>query len=219
MNTDEAKRRLGEWACDRVQPGTRLGIGSGTTVQAFITALGKRRIPVQCACASLASERLARAHGLSVKALAELPELDLAVDGADAVGEDGTLIKGGGAALVRERLLIDAALHTVILIDNQKPRGSFRDVVVPVAVIPYGWRRACERISRRAPATLRMRGAEPVVTDDGLYIVDAVFRQIDDAARVYADLKNLAGVVDVGLFLGYQPEVWVGDEQAVWRWV
>lgn len=217
ISSEHAKRRLGEWAAAQVRSDTRLGIGSGTTVQAFIAALQRRKIAVVCTAASSASESRARQAGLIVQALPALSELDLAVDGADAVGPNGVLIKGGGAALVRERLVIAAAQRTLILIDAGKPVGALRNVIVPVAVIPFGWTVVQRRLHELADAVdLRRVEGSPVVTDDGLYVLDAYFSLLAYPEQVHRAFKVIEGVVDTGIFVGYRTEIWASDGDQVW---
>lgn len=213
---DDEKKALGEWAASQIPPGVRLGIGSGSTVSAFIEALGSRHkrepVEVTVAAASQASGMKARQQGLTVVPLESLPFLDLAVDGADTVDERGVLIKGGGAALVRERLIIAASPRTLILVDEGKLVNAFHQVSVPLAIIPYGWRHTLDRLSRLTDgASLRASPAGPVVTDDGLYVVDVKVDAIPNPEEWHRRFKAVEGVVDTGLFVGYATEVWVRD--------
>lgn len=219
---DRAKASLGEWAASRIRGDLRLGIGSGSTVDAFIGALGRREEAVKrslcCAAASLESERQAREAGLIIKPLEDFSELDLVVDGADAVGPEGTLIKGGGAALVRERLLIAAAKRVQILLDATKPVGPLSNLVVPLAVVPFGWRLVKAAVAPQVDwVKLRTRAGKPQVTDDGLYVLDVHYGALDDPQSWHQNLKQLPGVVDTGIFFGYAPEIWMSDGESVWR--
>lgn len=217
----EAKRFLGAFAAARVSTGMRLGIGSGSTVSAFIDALGERirgfGLEVSCVAASLESEQQAQSQGLRVESLDAMPHLDLAVDGADAVGSEQVLIKGGGAALVRERLVMASAGSALILVDDKKPIGPFRHVTVPIAVVPFGWAYVRDRVQAWAPEVeLRQHQSRPVVTDDGLYLLDAHFDELADPVGFHQSLRLVEGVVDTGIFAGYRLEVWVSDGVAVW---
>lgn len=208
-------------AAQRISSGTRLGIGSGTTARAFIEALGRRvaeeGLDVTCTAASSVSERLAAHYGMTVIPLTEARDLDLAVDGADAIGTEGVLIKGGGAALVRERLVIASARHRLILVDDSKPIGPLHNVSVPIAVIPFGWTYVMAQVlTFAAQVTLRTLEAKPIVTDDGLYVLDAQFANLSDPLAMHQSLKLIEGVADTGIFAGYNPEIWVGNAQTEW---
>lgn len=222
LNPDAAKQSLGVYAAGRVEPDMVLGIGSGTTVDAFIDALAARfrrgRFPLACAAASESSAARARAAGLPVQVPEALGELDLAVDGADQVNPAGVLIKGGGAALVRERLVMSQARQTLILVDSRKLMVAFEGVTVPVAILPFAWPSTLARIKQLCPQSeLRQDHGQPVATDDGLYLVDARVEHLSDPAAWHASLKMLAGVVDTGIFAGFSAEVRVSDGDRVWR--
>jgi ribose 5-phosphate isomerase A len=154
---------------------------------------------------------------MTVIPLTAASELDLAVDGADAVGTEGVLIKGGGAALVRERLIIASARQRLILVDATKSIGPLQNVTVPIAVVPFGWTYVLAQLQEvAAQVTLRVVDAKPVITDDGLYVLDAQFAKLMDPLRMHQSVKQIAGVVDTGIFAGYNPEIWVGDGAAEW---
>ena len=194
-----AKSRLGEWAASRIGEELRLGIGSGSTVDAFIGALKRWEEVVRrsrcCTAASLESEHQARQAGLIVKPLKDFSELDLVVDGADTVGREGTLIKGGGVALVPERLLIAAAKRVQILVDASKRRTFFR---------------------RRGSVWLEagQRGGGPQADWVELR-TQAGKPQLDAPQSLHQNLKQLAGLVDSGIFFGYAPEIWMSDGESV----
>ncbi|NMP21459.1 ribose-5-phosphate isomerase RpiA [Sulfobacillus harzensis] len=218
-----AKEALGRWAAQQIQDVRILGIGSGSTVSAFIQALARYRqevpMPLTITAASHASEEQARQLGLDVVPLESLEHVDLAVDGADAVDAHGALIKGGGAALVRERLVIAAARHTMILVDSSKVMNAFKRVRLPIAIIPFGWRQTLSRLNGLGvgTASLRRKGEGPVVTDDGLYIADLAIGNIAVPDMLHHELKRIDGVVDTGLFLDYPTAIWVSDGLTVWR--
>lgn len=218
---DEAKRMLGDYAAQRVEPGMTLGIGSGSTVNAFIEALGARfrnsPFPLSCTAASRASGELAQQNGLPMIPIEQAGPLALAIDGADAVNGDGVLIKGGGAALVRERLVIQQAQRTLILIDESKLVHPFRHVVVPVAVIPFAWPATETRLQQISSGVrLRQSQGQPVVTDDGLYVFDAAVEDLTRPMDWHQAAKMIPGVVDTGVFSGFRHEVWVSNGQSVW---
>lgn len=222
-DVSKAKAMLGRDAARLVQPASVLGIGSGSTVMAFIDALGQRMrdqpFPLTLVAASQASTYRAQAAGLTVVPLESVSNMDLAIDGADAVDKNATLIKGGGAALVRERIIIASARRSLILVDASKTTQLFHQAIVPLAVIPFGWSQTRARVLHHAPVvSLRTREGHPVTTDDGLYILDATFDIIEDPLALHQRLKMIEGVVDTGLFVGYHPIVSVSDGSRIWVW-
>jgi ribose 5-phosphate isomerase A len=223
-----AKRAAGEAAAALVEPGMRVGLGTGSTTAFALEALGRRvreeRLDVAGVPTSFAAERLARRHGVPLTTLDALgldrlppgaPALDLALDGADEVDPALDLIKGRGAAHTREKIVAALAARFVVLADPSKevPRLGER-MPVPVEVLPMAVA-AVERALRglgAAPALREGSGKDgPVVTDQGLWILDARFPGIPDAARLDAALRAIPGVLDHGLFVGLATDVLIGE--------
>ncbi len=221
QNPEAAKRVLGVYGAGQVEPGMVLGIGSGTTVDAFIDALGERLrnapFALVCVAASKASVARARAAGLPIQAPESIGVLDLAVDGADRVNPERVMIKGGGAALVRERLVMSQARRALILVDSTKLAPRLQQVTVPLAILPFAWPATLARIQEVTPeAYLRQVDGHPVMTDDGLYLVDAHVDDLPNPEDWHATVKMLPGVVDTGIFAGFPADVVVSDGEAVW---
>lgn len=219
----QAKRLLGEAAAASVTNHTRLGLGSGSTVAACIQALGHRvrhdGLELHCIVASEASRRMAEAQGIRVESVEVSGSLDYAIDGADYVDSVGTLIKGGGGALVRERMLLESAIRTLILIDDSKPVASLDRCVIPVAVVPFGWRTIKDKLlGQGAEAELRRHGDQPFMTDDGLFILDTRWNRVSHPLDLHRQLKLITGVVETGIFVGYHNHVWISDGTGVTRW-
>jgi ribose 5-phosphate isomerase A len=204
----------------RVEPGSTIGLGSGRAVLALAEALGLRwqgKPPLRVAVASSVTEARARAAGLELIELDASTSLDLYVDGADEVDPQLNLIKGGGAALLREKLVMAAARRVLIVVEARKyvPRlGSTH--TLPVEVVRFAWQTTRQRLLEAVPrATLRRDAAgAPVRTDEGHYLLDC---DLPDGGQ--ADLRALAaaikatlGVVDHGLFLGLADEVILGHD-------
>lgn len=207
-------RLAAERAALLVQPGMRLGIGTGRAARAFIEALGQRardeNLGLRCVPTSTKSEALLTAQGLPTATLEDCPELDLAVDGADEVVVTAMgfpMIKGLGGALVRERFVARAARQFVVLVGSDKvtTRLGARGVL-PIEVVPFGWR-PVERdllcissirslIRREDPQRL----GTPFCTDNGNWILDAAVDGIDDPANLEASIASVFGVVGSGLF-------------------
>jgi ribose 5-phosphate isomerase A len=192
MNAEDQKRAAAARALEFVMPGMRLGLGTGSTARHFVDLLGERvrgGFDVVGVPTSEATRTQAESVGIRLTTLDETPELDLTVDGADEVGPDLSLIKGGGGALLREKI------------------GRFP---LPVEVLPFGFgatRRAVERLLARenpqGKAVLRAgRDGHAFVTDGGHWIIDASFGRIADPARLAHDLAGIPGVMEHGLFVG-----------------
>jgi ribose 5-phosphate isomerase A len=215
---DETKRRAGESAVEAVDDGMVVGLGTGSTAAAAIRALGREvdaGLDVRGIPTSYQSQQLAREVGIPLSSLEEASP-DLAIDGADQVAA-GDLIKGGGAAHAREKLVAAAADRFLVVVDDSKPAGQLHRAV-PVEVLPD----AVPVVEARLEALggePALRAAErkdgPVVTDNGNLVVDCEFGPIADAAALAADLASIPGVLEHGLFVGMADEVHVGTDDGV----
>jgi len=209
---ERAWRAAGEAAAAQVEDGMRVGLGTGRAAAAGIRALGER-VAAGLRCTgvptSRASAALARELGIPIQRLRH--PLDLAFDGADAVDPGGLLIKGGGGALVRERLVADAAARFLVLVDPPKLVGSLDEWgVLPVAVVPFGAARAAHELADLEP---RRR---PGRSDDGLAILDLQVPAGSDWERVAARAAAAPGAVDQGLFRVDLSQVLVGRPDGTW---
>jgi ribose 5-phosphate isomerase A len=187
-------------AAELVEPGMTIGLGSGRAVWAVT-----RRLPPGTT-AVVASERtreLALELGIEVLELDGTFELDLALDGADEVGPGLGLIKGGGGALLREKIVISAARRFVVVAEAPKKVERLGETFrLPVEVVRFAWKDTRRRLSALLPDTeLRMAGDQPYVTDEGHYILDAVIPPSADPGDLAASLRSIVGVVEHGLFL------------------
>jgi ribose 5-phosphate isomerase A len=216
---DDAKRAAAVRAVDLVRPGMVLGLGTGSTAALAVEEIGRRLAAGRLrdlvgVPTSDATERQARALGIPLSTLDRHPELDLTIDGADEVDPAGRLIKGGGGALLREKIVATASRRLAIVVDRSKlvERLGAR-FPLPVEVTPFGWTTHVEPIrAMGGEPVLRSRDGAPYRTDGGNYILDVRFAAgIDDPERVGAELKARVGVVETGLFLGFEPEVIVGE--------
>jgi ribose 5-phosphate isomerase A len=190
------KRAAARAAATLVQDGMCLGLGTGSTVAYLLEALGERELnDVRCAVTSPATERAARALGLTVLGLDELGELDLAIDGADQVDARGWLIKGGGAAHTREKIVAAAAQRFVVIVSAEKSVADLH-APVPLELVPFAVQTTLAKV---APAQLRDVPRSP----DGGMIADYL-GPIDDARALAQRLSATPGVVEHGLF---EPEL------------
>jgi ribose 5-phosphate isomerase A len=199
MSQNEAKRLAGEKAIEYVEDGMIVGVGTGSTVAYFIDALArvKERIKGAVSSSEQSSERL-RGHGIEVMELNHTGKLALYVDGADECDGQKRLIKGGGAALTREKIIAEASETFVCIIDPAKQVPVLGKFPLPVEVIPMARSLAAREI-------LAMTGGQPVwrdgvVTDNGNWILDIHGLSITDPVGLERDINQIPGVVSVGLF-------------------
>ncbi len=194
--SDAAKRAAAERAAQLVEDGMRLGLGTGSTVDLLLPALAERGLKdLRCVATSDRTERAARELGLPVEPFDTLTRLDLAIDGADEVAQDRWLIKGGGGAHTREKIVAAAAERFVVIVDESKlvERLSW---AVPLELLPFGLSATLERLGALGTATLR---ADTPPSPDGGVIAD-LEADLDDPAALAARLAQTPGVVDHGLF-------------------
>src|SRR3954469_24309236 len=200
-------------AVERIEPGSAIGLGSGRAVWRVIELIGEsfgERPPVRAAFASERTRERAEAVGIEAVELDGSLRLALAIDGADEVDPDLGLIKGGGAALLREKIVVAAAERFVVVAETRKQverLGETRDL--PVEVIRFGWRDTRRRLLELVPGAERRTGdaGDPVVTDEGHYLLDCPLPEGGEREPLAEALKATVGVVEHGLFLGMASEV------------
>ncbi len=212
------KEAVGRYVAEMVEDGTTLGLGTGSTAACAIEAIGRRlqsgELRVEGVATSFAAERLARKWRIPLTSLDEVPELDLAFDGADEVDRDLNLIKGRGAAHTREKVVAAAAARFVVLVDSSKQVGALGSrmplpvEVLPMAVAPVG--RRLEKLGATVVLRQGINKDGPVVTDQGFWILDARFEPIVDAERLDRELNAIPGVLGHGLFVGMATDVLIG---------
>jgi ribose 5-phosphate isomerase A len=202
MTQDELKQAVARAALDYVVEGAVIGVGTGSTANYFIDELGKMRGRIAGAVASSeATAARLRSHGIPVLDLNEVSTLPVYIDGADEITEDGAMIKGGGAALTREKIVASVADQFVCIADGSKLVKTLGKFPLPVEVLPM----AGAAVSRRLAALggqpkLRMKDDQPLVTDNGNHIIDVSGLSITDPAGLENRINNIVGVVTVGLF-------------------
>lgn len=217
MANMNAKQRAALHAADEVRSGMRLGLGSGSTVNLIVAALGERLKrgelrDLRVVVASRWTEAAARSAGLTIVALNDMPQLDLAIDGADEVDPSCAMIKGGGGAMLRERIVLAAASDRLIVVDDSKLVQTLGErFALPVEVVQFGWRlsEAALRASGFNPL-LRTVDGTPLITDEGNYIFDCRTGPIADAEALLRTLHTIPGVMDHGLFLHMADRVIIG---------
>ncbi len=218
---DFAKRAAAEAALELVRDGMRLGLGSGSTAAWFVKLLGERvaqGLNVTCVATSSGTARLAAEAGVPLVRLAEAAPLDLTVDGADELDADLRLIKGGGAALLQEKIVAAASKRLVIVADSGKRVQTLGAFPLPVEVVKFGWpvtQAAIERALADAAVdsrgvALRVQDGDPIVTDEGHYILDLRLGRIGAPEALAEALSAIPGVVEHGLFIGMAESAIVG---------
>ncbi len=202
MNQDQLKTLVAQAALQYIEPGQIVGVGTGSTVNKFIDALAtvKERIRGAVSSSEASSERL-RAHGIAVLDANAVEALALYVDGADEIDPSGCMIKGGGAALTREKIVAALAGRFICIADESKYVPVLGRFALPVEVIPM----AAQQIARRfaalgGVASLRLQGGQPLRTDNGQHILDVTGLCIDEPLAFESEVNNWPGVVCVGVF-------------------
>ncbi|TNC48016.1 ribose-5-phosphate isomerase RpiA [Rubellimicrobium rubrum] len=220
--SDIAKRASALRAAEFVEPGMRVGLGTGSTAAFLVQRLGERLrsegLRIRGVPTSARTADLAQAEGIEVTTLEEVGWLDITIDGADEVDGRLDLIKGGGGALLREKIVATASERVVIIADAGKRVGTLGAFPLPVEVIPFGLgatRRLVEDLLAGADVgarqvELRLRDGRPFVTDEGNHILDLRLERIGNARQLSLGLNQIPGVVENGLFLGIADTLVVG---------
>ncbi|MEM6667244.1 MAG: ribose-5-phosphate isomerase RpiA [Pseudomonadota bacterium] len=211
MSHDDQKREAAAAAADLVTTGMRVGLGTGSTAAHFVQILGERVVAgldIIAVPTSQVTGALAEACGIRLTTLDETPELDICVDGADEIGPGLALIKGGGGALLREKIVAQSAHKMVVIADETKVVETLGQFPLPVEVLPFGatatvhaMKRALERHRIDGAVIARMAAGAPYETDNGNLIFDCYAQRIADPAALAHDLSGIAGVVEHGLFI------------------
>jgi len=198
MTQDELKAAVGRAALAHVQPGTVIGVGTGSTVNRFIDALAEARIPLAGAVSSSEQSTLRlKACGIAVLEATSVPRLPVYIDGADEIDGRGFMIKGGGAALTREKIVADLAERFVCIVDESKMVDVLGRYPLPVEVIPM----AAAQVARRFAALGGEATLRPgVLTDNGHPVLDVRGLRITDPLALEAEVNQWPGVVTVGIF-------------------
>ena len=191
MSVEVEKRAAARAAAALVEDGMRVGLGTGSTVRHLLPALVERQLTLRCVATSVATEVLGGELGLEIEPFESLDALDIAIDGADQVAPDGWLVKGGGGAHTREKIVAAAAERFVVIADSSKPVDAIR-APVPLEVHPFGLRATLRELGE-----VRLRDALP--TPDGGILADYE-GEVGDPAALAERFASIPGVVEHGLF-------------------
>ena len=213
MSSDALKVAAAKRAIEYVESGMRLGLGTGSTAAKFVDLLGKKvagGLDVVCVATSQATQAQAEALGIRMATLDDMPFLDLTVDGADEIDGDLRLIKGGGGALLREKIVATASGRMVVIADTSKKVATLGAFPLPLEVVPFGLTATRNMITALSAdvgceGDIKVRvlaGGKPFLTDGGNLILDCHFGRIDEPEELDEALKLIPGVVENGLFIG-----------------
>jgi ribose 5-phosphate isomerase A len=210
-----AKQAAGYRAAEFVEDGMVIGLGTGSTAFYVIEKIGQRvaeGLKVSAIATSKASEELARKNNIPLIEAADVTELDLAIDGADEFDPSLALIKGGGGALLREKLVAINSKRFIVIAGEDKRVEHLGKFKLPIEIIPFTYEWTLNQLRKKydVPFEMRMNNDELYVTDNGNYIVDASFEKIDSPSALSEELKAMVGVVDHGLFVDIAELVIVG---------
>jgi ribose 5-phosphate isomerase A len=220
----EAKRRAAEAAAQHVKSSMVIGLGTGSTVKHLIRIIGShlstgKLTDVQGIPTSNQTTTEAMEVGIPVTTLDEYPELDLAIDGADQIDDKLDAVKGGGGALLREKVVASASKTYILIADERKLTGKLGDgFPLPIEVLPFAAYSAIRKVETLGASVELRRGGEnprPELTDNGNYILDADFGGIEDPMKLEMELKIIPGVLETGLFLGYADIAYIGSRSGV----
>jgi ribose 5-phosphate isomerase A len=214
------KQQVGKAAADRVKSGTIVGLGTGSTTAYAIQFLGERLKAgtlqdIKGIPTSFQATVLAKQYGIPLTTLDEVDRIDIAIDGADEVDPHKNLIKGGGAAHTREKIVDSLAEEFIVVVDASKLVDRLGSTfLLPVEVLPMAMTpvmRAIEKLGGKPQLRMGVKKAGPVVTDEGNFVIDVKFDTIDNPAELEKTLNNIPGVLENGLFVGVTDVVLIGE--------
>jgi ribose 5-phosphate isomerase A len=222
MSVEDQKKAAAEEAVKHISPGMKIGLGTGSTANYFIEALAASKLDVTCIPTSVASRTLAEKLGLKMSNLEENAYIDITVDGADEFDSEFRLIKGGGGAMHREKLVASSSRWMVVIADQSKQVKTLGKFPLPVEVSKFGvkataWKmeRAFAHLKLEGKMTLRVRDGKPFVTESGNAIIDCALGAIPEPEKLDGLLNNTPGVIETGLFIGICGVIYVAGPKGI----
>ncbi len=214
------KQLAGEYAANFVKDGMKVGLGTGSTVYWTIQKLGERvkeGLSFQAVPTSKETEVLAKQLNISLISLNDVQSLDLTIDGADEIDANLQLIKGGGGALLREKIVATSSKELIIIADESKLVTHLGTFPLPVEIIPFSWKQTERKIqSLGCQTTLRLKNNETFITDNNNVIIDCIFpHNITNPANLHTQLKMITGVVETGLFVNMTSKAIIGTKNGI----
>ncbi|MEP6682863.1 MAG: ribose-5-phosphate isomerase RpiA [Parafilimonas sp.] len=215
LTQHDIKQKLGTYAADFIKQDMLIGLGTGTTVYWLLKELGKRKkegLNFTTVCTSLQTQTVLKEEGIEFLSLDDVDHLQLAIDGADEVDVYGNLIKGGGGALLQEKIVEANSDELIIIVDEKKDVQTLGKFPLPVEVITFGWKQVQQKIQNtyNIVASLRQKEGKRFITDHQHYILDCYFDSIKNPQQLNIDLHLIPGVVETGLFVGMATKIITG---------
>ncbi|EOW9527315.1 ribose 5-phosphate isomerase A [Bacillus cytotoxicus] len=214
------KRLAGEYAVHFVQDGMKIGLGTGSTVYWAIQRLGqlvKEGLTIEAVPTSIETEKLATELSIPLRLDNTIDYLDLTIDGADEINPNLQLTKGGGGALLREKIVAVSSRKLIIIADESKQVEELGTFPLPIEIIPFAYNQTEKKIqSLGCQTVLRMKNGVPFLTDNGNFILDCKFpNQITDPLEMNHRLKMITGVIETGLFINMVHKAIIGTENGI----
>ena len=213
------KQRSAEAACEYVKDGMIVGLGTGSTAEFAVKKIGelvRNGLSIRGIPTSDATKILAESEGIPLIDFSETMFIDLTIDGADEIDANLNMIKGGGAALLREKIVASASREEIIIVSGSKLVQQLGVFPLPVEVIPFGWQVVFNQLeSLQGNPELRLKQGQPSVTDQGNFIVDCHFRKIENPEQLEQHLNMIPGVVENGLFINLCTRMIMADGENI----
>jgi ribose 5-phosphate isomerase A len=220
LEKEELKKLAGEKATEYIEDGMIIGLGTGSTAEYSVRKIGKmvnEGLKIKGIPTSNHTRRIAKECKIPLTTLEEEPVIDITIDGADEVDSNMSLIKGGGGALAREKIIAYNSKKVIIVVDDSKVVKALGiDFPLPVEVLKFGWTATQQTLEEMGCSVeLRKIMDDPFITDNSNYIIDCDFDRIADPEKLEKDLNLIPGVVENGLFIGMVDKVIVGGKQGI----
>lgn len=213
------KQRSAEGACEYVKDGMIVGLGTGSTAEFAVKKIGelvRNGLSIRGIPTSDSTKILAESEGIPLIDFSETMFIDLTIDGADEIDANLNMIKGGGAALLREKIVASASREEIIIVSVSKLVQQLGAFPLPVEVIPFGWQVVFNQLeSLQGNPELRLKQGQPSVTDQGNFIVDCHFRKIENPEQLEQHLNMIPGVVENGLFINLCTRMIMADGENI----
>jgi ribose 5-phosphate isomerase A len=214
VDTSNAKRIAAEEAVKHIKDGMVVGLGTGSTIYFAIQKIGKKvkeGLKIQAIATSLQTESLAREQSIPLTTFAQVGSIDLTIDGADEVDTQFNLVKGGGGALLREKIVAAASKEFIVVADEIKLVAQLGTYLLPVEVVPFGMEWTMQKLQQLGCyPTSRMANNKVFITDNGNNIIDCNFKFISQPLLLHDQINSIVGVVENGLFINMANKVIVG---------
>ena len=215
----QEKQNAARTAVDQIEDGMMVGLGTGSTAALAISYLGEKvrsGLTISAIPTSEASKKQAQSEGIPLIDFETSSSIDICIDGADEIDSELNMIKGGGGALLREKIVASSAKRYLIIIDSSKQVETLGTFPLPVEVIPFGWQVVSRKLKEmNASPELRKSGSQPFVTDEGNYILDCRFNSILEVEQLETELNRIPGIVENGLFVAMCDQMIVGKGDQV----